>query len=119
MSRRRTEQCEGLAIFATLDNSGSLVPSRSVPSFKHFVHFDVIIGKPFEVAAPARGHFLFAANLIAVSIDESMIVAHQLGQTFNVVCVDAIDESQNGFFAGHWLEIPLLKTCSLCRHWRS
>src|SRR5205823_4010193 len=85
----------------SLDNRRSLVTSMSVPSFKHFVYFDVVIGKPFEVAAPARGHFLFAANLITVSIDESMILAHQLGQTFNVVCVEAIDECKDCFSSIH------------------
>src|SRR5207302_8246710 len=67
-----TEQREGLTLVVSLDNSRTLVTSKNVPCFKHFVHFDVVIWKPFEVAPPAGGHFLFATNLTAVSIDESM-----------------------------------------------
>src|SRR6185295_16253276 len=63
---------------------------------------DRIIGKHSKVAAPTGDHFVPAHNLIAVRIDEAVIVSHQFAECVWVAAVDAIDESQNGFSVSHF-----------------
>ena len=52
----------------------------------------------------AGDHSLSTGNLVAVRVDESMVVAHQGTKASSVVRVDAIDKRENGFFVRHHLE---------------
>ncbi len=63
---------------------------------QHVGDFDKVIGKPFEVAAPAGNHLLSAGKVITARIDEGVIVAHQRAESCDVVRVDAVDKCEDG-----------------------
>ena len=78
----------------TLERSARVAEKTELFTILENLHyFDLIIGKPFEVAAPAGEHFLAADDFIAVRVDECVIVAHQFGQGVRSASIDRIDKS--------------------------
>ena len=60
---------------------------------------NVVIRENFEVSSPADPHYILSCHLVALRVDERMIVAHQGRDFFNIVRIDSGSEICDGFHA--------------------